>query len=598
MYQYPSTTVNWKVVPTGANATPYIGDANKLLYQTKNMMKFNSLDQLRSIRVIFGDTGIAAKIIAISSFGQDFIEIQVPSGVITPIPVCSITLFNVPATIQPMHWYSDGIHDSKWLITNPGGTLEVENVDYIKTYYYFASENCSDCTLDLTVCDTNELAITYGWGAPQTCTPFVFVDAAIPIKEGYPNNHCINGTCQAEVISMGSDAGGTYFIWKAYTEWSQLGPQYAWTGGEGRTGLGYLLLQGFSRHDGDILCTSDINIVKVDCCGKAIGLRTPIIYWEKCVGGGWCVAPSSGTIKTDLDYFWNLGAWVLMTLWSKENWCRPMTWTASGFGDITPSEDGTYGYYKASYTELGLIDCHTPIVVTGTDRCGTSDSITFTSCCDSSPATLEIGYTTLAMSCSGVQTLTAGGGCSPYTWALTAGGGTLVDNEDGTATYTAPATNAECANNATITLTDCCGSSDHIHIAVNCYAPATDAMRMCTLKVCDHDCVETTPGHCYVNGIIGAWWYLCNGTQSAEGFEDLVKGSQPTYDCANASDGGCSGASCQNLTPCNCNYKSYYCYYSNICPGNPGCDGIKDLRTAAMKTAGCCPINPLTGLPF
>ncbi len=641
LYQFPSTTVKWKVVPTGANATPFIGDANKLLYQTKNMMTFNKLDQLRSVRFILGNTGMLAEIIAGSAFGQDFIEIHVPSEVAPLIPSCSITLFNVPESIPPMHWYEDGIHDAEWLIANPGGELEIEGVDYIKTYYFYSSENCDTCLLDLTICDTSELQTTYGWTAPQTCKPFIFIDDAIPVNGVTENDHCIHGICQAEIIDFGGDENGSYFRWKAYTEWSLLGPTFVSDFTE--TGLGYLLLRGFTKFGDEELCTSISSVVKVDCCLKVLADRTPIIYWEKCVVEDWCVAPSSGTIEEDLDYFWQLGAWISMTLWAKENWCRPMTWAVtSGIGEITPSEDGTFGYYVVSYAELGALlaalDCEDSyqISIEGTDRCGTKDSITFISapCCDDA-AVLEVGYTTLAMACSGSQTLTAVGGCAPYGWSKT-GGGTLTPAGDTlTALYTAPATNAECANNPTITLTDCCGGSAHIHIAVNCNTADADAYVIWVDNVTYY--AANCGSNCgYGNGpiyehIFDAYVYHCDGTLHRTKTSALLYRSPvsspillsnqvlcamginpvgsiytlattgwhlaagPTSDGANC---GCTDPGNQGCGTWNVNAGSNGVLDPPVATAIPGQNDAWDVRTDAMKTAGCCPLNPITGLPF
>lgn len=81
---------------------------------------------------------------------------------------------------------------------------------------------------------------------------------------------------------------------------------------------------------------------------------------------------------------------------------------------------------------------------------------------------LVINSSSLTMGCGGSQDLSASGGCPLYDWRLLFGGGTLVDNGDGTATYTAPSSNPNCADNPTIALTDCCGNSTSITIAVNC----------------------------------------------------------------------------------------------------------------------------------
>src|SRR4030042_162117 len=66
---------------------------------------------------------------------------------------------------------------------------------------------------------------------------------------------------------------------------------------------------------------------------------------------------------------------------------------------------------------------------------------------------LAINYSSLSMSCGATQNLSASGGCPPYTWSLS-GGGTLTPRggDHTSATYVAPDSNPNCANNAMITL--------------------------------------------------------------------------------------------------------------------------------------------------
>src|SRR4030042_70947 len=66
---------------------------------------------------------------------------------------------------------------------------------------------------------------------------------------------------------------------------------------------------------------------------------------------------------------------------------------------------------------------------------------------------LQINYSSLSMPCGASQNLSAWGGCPPYNWSLS-GGGTLTPGggDNTSATYVAPASNPNCANNAMITL--------------------------------------------------------------------------------------------------------------------------------------------------
>src|SRR4030042_3616169 len=67
---------------------------------------------------------------------------------------------------------------------------------------------------------------------------------------------------------------------------------------------------------------------------------------------------------------------------------------------------------------------------------------------------LTIDNPDLSMFFNASRPLSASGGCPPYTWSLS-GGGTLTPSGD-TATYVAPSSNTDCADNAMITLTDQC----------------------------------------------------------------------------------------------------------------------------------------------
>ncbi len=111
---------------------------------------------------------------------------------------------------------------------------------------------------------------------------------------------------------------------------------------------------------------------------------------------------------------------------------------------------------------------------------------------------LEINYTSLLMGCGASQNLSASGGCPPYNWSLS-GGGTLTPSGGGntSATYFAPASNSNCANNAMITLTDCCKNMADIQLAVNCYTSATPALGIVYMIECNGGCWhDSTPDWC------------------------------------------------------------------------------------------------------
>lgn len=609
-YQFPSANVQWKFKGNEASAVMFTGEANKLLCQVKNRMRLGQLNDLRAVRYFIDGTTITVR----SLFGQDFIEINTPVAVSAPIPSCSITLLNVPTVIQPMRWYVDGIHEG-----------EVEGIDYIKTYYSFSTENCDDCPdPDFTICDSDELGedAETGMTGEKRCLPFSYRDT--PTAE--ITSHCIYSMsgCQAEIIKskegdeeeenyFHSDKGGAYFLWKTYTEWTNLGP----TGVTfSQNGLGQLLLKAFIEYDSQELCASEESIVTVDCCHKAAAYRVPIMYWDKnCVVSELCPVP------TELDYN-SLSPYVDNYFWAQPIYgsCIPYKWTLSGQGTLNAT--GTYNQ-MAEFIASADLDCHATLVITLADRCNSTYTITQESCCEGAAA-LTLGYTTLAMSCSGVQTLTASGGCAPYSW--NASFGTIVPSEDTTqATYTAPATNAECTSNPTISLSDCCGLSDSIQIAVNCYGAADLAYvqyhwvydsvsaTACLgqyiyyyyLWMSRYKCDGTLLGSASVQGTPTAFHgntIICGGANRCEPGKEGVAG---VMDCAPSVPYRC-GVSGSVATGCACTEPGWDMGLINVATNSFfGCEVITpcendvlDVRTAAMKTAGCCPLNPLTGLPF
>lgn len=171
----------------------------------------------------------------------------------------------------------------------------------------------------------------------------------------------------------------------------------------------------------------------------------------------------------------------------------------------------------------------------------------------------SIGYTTNQMSTGGTQNLTVTGavaGCT-YNWAITVGGGSLSSSTGTSVTYTAPASNANCANNPTITMS--CGSTlkDTLKIAVDA-GVAGDA-------------------------------YGSLGSCSADP-------SNPSYAIVPVQKWDCEGNVTVALHNCNphvgipaCPAGCVTCAAGYSFPVGSTCPGTYDLRTVAMKAAGCCP---------
>lgn len=645
-YQWPSTTLKTTLSGNKTYANAYSYHGNRLLQEVKNFMKFNQLKQLRAFRIFPDGTTVVAK----SVFGQDFVEIFSPEEPILEKqkPYCIITLINIPEAIPPMRWYADGVHDEEWLLTNPTGTLEIEGIDYIKTYYTVlpCEEGCTP--LDFTVCETDELYEELGIGVEKFCLPYRFDIESLPEelvesfieKEGPilsaseedPNNHCVYsyGGCQAEIIKFGSDDQGAYFLWKAYTEWSVIHPSLVTFS---RTGLGFLLLKGFIQYLGNDLCKSQ-SIVKVDCCEKEPDInhdsdqrkREVKLWWEaemgpwpqNCQGQDiWWIDDVPYCEVPELINMWRLFRMACIpvnpvffyVLPKTKGGCPPFEWELEGIGTLTPG--GYYGEYaayelKSECSVFQDITCQQVldgVKIKVRDRCDTggyAESIkeitwdmTTATCCEVT-APVELYYWTSVMGCNQQQDLHAYYGCGPYEWDLS-GGGTLEVDED-SAVYTSPATNPNCTMNPVITVKDCCGNTAQIRIAVNCYS-----------------------GGGFSLGYNSYWW--CPPCEDWGGPYDPCYNhlgvSSSSWDCW-----GSLGVYCESAAYPSCNPSSFevcspkvggICQtpndhtksncWSNQCGcgcggGSCACDVLVDCRTTEMKEGGCCPINPFTGLPY
>ncbi len=628
LYQYPSTTVR-RTVKGNGDPRPYYGEGNKLLYQLKNRMSFDQLGQLSMTR--FYNNGVVIK--AKSVFGQDFIEMYIP---VVGNPFCGITLYDLPEVVPPMMWYAQGSETftqvgDQWVITNPSGIVEVEGVDYIKTYYDAFTTDCDGCQpIDFTICETEELADDIGYATGGTvCQPFtydtkdadgneaiLYQGATVPYFQGYdwtvpptpadPENHTIYsfwGHSQAEIIKFDVDSGGSYFLWKAYTEWSNMGPEVVTFS---RTGLGYMLMQAFIDNGGERLCESDQTIIKVDCCEKAEDRRLVQLWWEECTFG-WHEIWWYGTLVLcrvpedvmDLSALYDMvfdhggGFYVFPEV---KGGCIPIEWTLNGRGTLTPAlPNGQFATYAPPPDYSTNCSCE-PIIITVRDRCGTEDVVTF-DCCNSTypnpPGPVSIGYTTLAMHINEVQELTASGGCGPWAWSLSGGGSIEISGICSfVCTYTAPATNPNCADHPVITLTDCCGNTDSITLNVTAN-PDGNAYGLCTRV--------TTGCHCYLN-CDPPDETLCRIWEADTVVTDHIVwdcyGNEIHHDGETTYNQWCYTNLCDVGRPCYCPEGDCDNRIGSACCHFQPDNTMVDLRSDAMKLDGCCPINPETGLPF
>ena len=153
-----------------------------------------------------------------------------------------------------------------------------------------------------------------------------------------------------------------------------------------------------------------------------------------------------------------------------------------------------------------------------------------------------IQYTTLQMAVDEEQGLSASESGAGYTWTISSGGGSLSKSEGNSTVYTAPSTNANCTANPTIQLS-CDGNViDSITIAINQYTGTAWAYKI---------------------------WQDCE--PHGEGWAKLMD----AYDCNNVHKFG-PNYSCTGTDEADC---------IASCPAT----GMEDVRTQAMKDAGCCP---------
>jgi hypothetical protein len=587
-YRYPSAGVSWRLSGDPMYCQRFVGEAKIMLYRVKNRMNiaFPKLKTLEDSHRFDDGTVVIVK----SSFGQDFITIDASRGMAKV--QCTITFINLPLSVPPMK--------------DPGIAMGLPGVDYFKTYYSVNVKNCPAC---------QEIA----W--ELTFNPV----------------YSISQSCWAEIVTNGRDEGGTFIIWKAYTEAKS-------TDVFSRSGLGILLLRGLILDSaGKTICSQESKI-DVDCCWKdgkdreltILAEKSTIDKWKTDLSisldnypicesyWDWCEVPSAlpGDSLQEKTLFrarpddkkYDDG----QTPPPGNGSCLPYEWGLNGEGSLVP--DGEFNE-QATYTPPDSPGCG-EIIITLQDRCGTFKQ-THRACCDIAEE-LSIGYTSLVMGCSEEQTLDAVGGCAPFTWIIQSGGGTLVPSDDTkSAIYTSPETNPNCVDNPTIVLTDCCGNESTVKLAINCadgvaywqtiYTAAGGFLGLthCAHRVNHYSCDGSLINYCSVGDVLTP----CPGT-----CEEIKAPLCEMYGCI--TDDGCakygtgSGCYAPNQWTClMCNYWSHALYGAisgctsdadmwKTCPDCSDGDKIDDYgnvcdkRTEALKLAGCCPINPLTGLPF
>lgn len=216
---------------------------------------------------------------------------------------------------------------------------------------------------------------------------------------------------------------------------------------------------------------------------------------------------------------------------------------------------------------------------------GMSKINTTSLCFGTTPA---IGYTTQQMNTNGTQTLTASGGLAPYSWSITAGGGSLSSGSGASVIYTAPAANVNCTNNPTIQLTETCGGFTTLQIAINGKGRGNIAYYIT-------DFTGPVGGCTPVHRILGRTGYDCGG--------ELVVNRVGCSNCINCQSVKCVANCCGDcdegtnpctdanmIAVCKGTCTDTRCVDPTACRAEGECDpGTYDHRTAELCSLGCCP---------
>ena len=280
-----------------------------------------------------------------------------------------------------------------------------------------------------------------------------------------------------------------------------------------------------------------------------------------------------------------------VTIWADAGTCGPaLEWTAPATREECPASVKVY-FQDVEERKACYVFPLKPV-----EEC----------CCEELPG-FALEYLSLQMQCNESQAVSIdpdNPGCPPYTWELS-GGGTLTRLTDESYLYEAPASNAGCANNPTITVTDKCGEEAFVKFAVNCYSNAPAFWHYHWIRQTYWD-VHCPPDEFYPQGVCG--YDVCAAIMGCDG--SLIDPCDPTIffwkQCQQTSyiaggmcciEGGpCSESNCG--PPCDIYVSKFLIYDGGAGYGGHPDGSVVDFRPDWMKTAGCCPVNPQTGLPF
>jgi len=144
----------------------------------------------------------------------------------------------------------------------------------------------------------------------------------------------------------------------------------------------------------------------------------------------------------------------------------------------------------------------------------------------------NIIYTTHNMPISSSQTIRVEDpSWGPFTWSVMFGSGTITNNGDGSATYTAPASNPKCRQNPVIRVVDICGRFSIWSVGVSSYAPGQRAYRVTNQHVWGNAPWGTNHGGvtCLFPYCCACWdvYYDCYGDFVSWGYHSWAWSDQP-----------------------------------------------------------------------
>jgi hypothetical protein len=228
---------------------------------------------------------------------------------------------------------------------------------------------------------------------------------------------------------------------------------------------------------------------------------------------------------------------------------------------------------------------------------------------------IAIVYDSLIMGCGEEQSLSvdpAEPGCPPYEWQVS-GGGDLSTYEGAGVTYSAPESNSNCTVKPVITVTDKWGKEATVSLAVNCYTGNEIAFYQptCFDESQSGSWCQMKDGGGWNWHVLWAWssklnHYRCDSIYLGQSYVNnhfsCITHGGITGPCGPLMGMKPSPNDCSEDGPLGCGVKEegYNCYA--LIPGEEAvCLGegeVFDNRTEGMLGQGCCPINPVTGVPF